>query len=162
LVVCATAKGKILMSRCYISGLNDEGQSIILREEEIGNSPSTVESWGPLAWRTAVVPADNNASLDPSLVLNMDLIHSSASCFFLVRTPPGSRSEMHATDTIDYITMISGTLIFGVETGEITLSQGDLLVDRGVLHYWYNDGTESSLHSVVTLPAHPVGPRAQL
>jgi len=150
------------MPRCYVSGLNAEGRSTILREEEIGNAPSTAESWGPLAWATTEVPADNSAFPDPGLALNMDLIHSSASCFFLVRTPPGSRSEMHATDTIDYITMISGKLTFGVETGEVTLSQGDLLVDRGILHYWYNGGTEESLHSVVTLPAHPVGARAKV
>jgi len=150
------------MPRCYISGLNDEGRSTILWDDEIGSAPSTAQSWGPLAWRTDTTPADNSASPDPSLVLNMDLIHSSASCFFLVRTPPGSRSETHATDTVDYITMISGKLIFGVETGEITLSQGDLLVDRGILHYWYNEGSEDSLHSVVTLPAHPVVSRSAL
>jgi len=150
------------MPRCYVSGLDAEGRSAILREEEIGSAQSTAESWGPLAWSTAEAPADNEAFPDPGLVLNMDLIHSRASCFFFVRTPPGSRSEMHATDTIDYITMISGELTFGVETGEVTLSQGDLLVDRGILHYWYNGGTEDSLHSVVTLPAHPVGARAKV
>jgi len=147
------------MPRCFITGLNAEGRSTILREDEISNAPSTAESWGPLAWSTAEVPADNDAFPDPGLRLNMDLIHSNASCFFLVRTPPGSRSEMHATETIDYITMISGKLTFGVETGEASLSQGDLLIDRGILHYWRNDSNEESLHSVVTLPAHPLGTR---
>jgi len=150
------------MPRCYVSGLNAEGRSTILREDEMANVPSTAEAWGPLAWSTDSAPADNDKFPDPGLALNMDLIHSNASCFFLVRTPPGRRSEMHATDTIDYITMISGKLTFGVETGEVTLSQGDLLVDRGILHYWYNGGSEESLHSVVTQPARPVGARAKI
>jgi len=150
------------MPRCYVSGLDAAGRSTILQDHKIGDAHSTAASWGPLAWSTAEAPADNEAVPEPGLTLNMDLIHSRASCFFLVRTPPGSRSEMHATDTIDYITMISGELTFGVETGEVTLSQGDLLVDRGILHYWYNGGTEDSLHSVVTLPAHPVGARAKV
>jgi len=149
------------MPHCYVSGLNAQGKSTIVREEEIGNAQSSAESWGPLAWSTAEVPANNDAFPEQGLVLNMDLIHSRASCFFLVRTPPGSRSETHATDTIDYITMVSGKLIFGVETGEVTLSPGDLLIDRGILHYWYNGSAEEALHSVVTLPANPVGPRAK-
>jgi len=149
------------MPRCYISELNAAGRSTIVQDDKIGDAHSTAESWGPLAWTTAEAPADNEAVPDAELTLDMDLIHSRASCFFLVCTPPGSRSEMHATDTIDYITMISGELIFGVETGEVTLSPGDLLVDRGILHYWYNGGTEECLHSVVTLPARPVGGRVE-
>jgi len=149
------------MPRCYVSGLDAAGRSTILQDHKIGDAHSTAASWGPLAWSTAEAPADNEAVPEPGLTLNMDLIHSRASCFFLVRTPPGSRSEMHATDTIDYITMISGEIIFGVETGEIALSPGDLLVDRGILHYWYNRGTDECLHSVVTLPANPVRGRAE-
>jgi mannose-6-phosphate isomerase-like protein (cupin superfamily) len=44
-----------------------------------------------------------------------------------------------------------------VETGEVTLRAGDLIVDRGVIHGWRNDGVEPAVYVSVTLPARPVG-----
>jgi len=52
--------------------------------------------------------------------------------------------------------MISGQITFGVETGEVTLSAGDVLVDRGVVHSWRNDGNEDAVYTVVALPASPL------
>jgi len=141
------------MPRRIVTGLDVDGKSAVHISEDIGRSG------GELAWMTTSVPADNDVM--PRLedvVVGFDLMQSAASTFLLVRMPPGSEFAMHATNTIDYVTMISGSITFGVETGEVTLSAGDLLVDRGVVHSWRNDGVEDAVYSVVAMPATAVGP----
>jgi len=142
------------MARRIVSGLDSQGKSAILINDEM--QPS--EAGAALAWITTSAPADNIA-MPPigDLVFGFDLMHSAASTFILVRMPPGATSEMHTTDTVDYITMISGRITFTVETEEITLAPGDLLVDRGISHSWRNDGVEDAVYSVITMPALPVG-----
>lgn len=141
------------MPRRIVSGLNAQGKSAILINEEM----RFTESGGALAWMTASVPADNNTTPPTDIAVDFDLMQSAASTFFLVRMPPSGVSAMHATDTIDYITMISGRITFGVEAGNVTLSPGDLLVDRGIIHSWRNEGTEDAVYSVVAMPAFAAG-----
>jgi len=44
-----------------------------------------------------------------------------------------------------------------LETGEVTLRAGDLIVDRGVIHGWRNDAGVPAVYASVTIPAKPVG-----
>jgi len=71
--------------------------------------------------------------------------------------PPGGGSIMHATDTIDYLVVLSGEVTFITQTGETVLRAGDVLVDRGIMHAWRNDGTEPCRIVNVLCPALPVG-----
>lgn len=45
---------------------------------------------------------------------------------------------MHKTDTIDYIMVLKGEIDFILETGEVHLTEGDMIVDTGVNHSWAN------------------------
>jgi quercetin dioxygenase-like cupin family protein len=141
------------MPRRIVSGLDNQEKSTI----QINDEMQFDETGGILAWTTATVPADNTALPPPDVVLSLDLMESAASAFIVVRVAPGGGSPMHTTNTIDYITMISGRVTFGVETGEVTLSAGDVLVDRGVVHSWRNDGDEDAFYTVVAMPASPLG-----
>jgi len=67
-------------------------------------------------------------------------------------THPG----MHATDTEDYLVMISGELTLLVETGEVTLRAGDVVIDRGIAHAWENRGTELAVWLAVVIDAVPL------
>jgi mannose-6-phosphate isomerase-like protein (cupin superfamily) len=89
----------------------------------------------------------------------MAMLHDGGTNFLLTELPPGAGGDafMHATDTIDYLVMLSGAVVLVLETGEVTLRAGDLIVDRGVIHGWRNDGDAPAVFCSVTLPAHPVG-----
>jgi quercetin dioxygenase-like cupin family protein len=39
---------------------------------------------------------------------------------------------------VDVVTVVSGELVAVLETGEVTLKQGDSFVTRGVKHSWSN------------------------
>jgi mannose-6-phosphate isomerase-like protein (cupin superfamily) len=45
---------------------------------------------------------------------------------------------MHFTETIDFVTVLSGEIYAVLETGEALLHPGDTLVQRGTVHTWSN------------------------
>jgi naringenin degradation protein FdeH len=52
----------------------------------------------------------------------------------------GKRTVMHRTKTIDYGVVIEGEIVLILEDTEVTLKQGDLVVQRGTNHAWENRG----------------------
>lgn len=139
-----------------VTGIDAEGKSCILFDGEVPRH-------GPVAnliWRTASIPADNSGSQDMALPYDMAFLHDGGSNFILTELPPHMSGEafMHATDTTDYLVVISGEVVLVLETGEVTLRPGDLIVDRGVMHGWRNDGAVPAVYASVTVPAKPVGP----
>ncbi|MET0370418.1 MAG: cupin domain-containing protein [Sphingobium sp.] len=142
------------VTRRVVTGLDPQGRSAIVLDGPVPGAARNVQT----IWSTDSIPADNGAGADSIRDFSFDLMHSGASAFIQVRMPPGPGSApMHATDTIDYITMLSGSVTILLETGETVLHAGDMCVDRGIVHGWRNDGMEDAVYSVVTIPAHPVG-----
>ncbi len=43
---------------------------------------------------------------------------------------------MHATDTLDLMVVLEGSVVLGLDDGERTLSAGDYVVQRGTRHRW--------------------------
>lgn len=50
----------------------------------------------------------------------------------------GKRTVMHRTRTLDYVVMIEGEMVLLLEDSEVTLKQGDVVVQRGTNHAWEN------------------------
>ena len=49
---------------------------------------------------------------------------------------------MHATPTIDYITVLDGAIDLALEDGSaLHLERGDTCVQRGTKHAWHNRGS---------------------
>jgi quercetin dioxygenase-like cupin family protein len=142
-------------ARRVITGLDDQGRSAVLID---GPVRAFEAGWGGYVWHTEAVPADNSGCQDAAPPgFSYDLFHDGGSNFFVIDMPPGERSSVHATDTVDYIVIMSGEVVLELEAGEGLLKAGDLVTDRGVIHAWRNDGPQPCRYAVVTLPAHPVG-----
>lgn len=60
---------------------------------------------------------------------------------------------MHRTDTVDYIVVLSGTLIMKLEIGEVHLNPFDVVVQRGTNHAWINPGDQPALLAAVLVDA---------
>jgi mannose-6-phosphate isomerase-like protein (cupin superfamily) len=141
--------------RRVVTGIGPDGRSCILYEGE-------VPQLGPVAnlvWRTAAVPADNSDKEDAALPYSMDFLHDGGTNFIITEFPPGRHelAFMHATDTTDYLVVISGEITLVLEASETRCGPGTLIVDRGVIHGWRNDGTVPAVYASVTVPAKPVG-----
>src|SRR5688572_2267828 len=52
----------------------------------------------------------------------------------------GKRTVMHRTQTLDYVVVIEGELVLLLDDSEVTLSQGDVVVQRGTDHAWEKVG----------------------
>ncbi len=145
-----------IMTRRVITGLDALGRSAVVIDGKVpyfGAPPGSTR----VIWRSAAVPADNAGHEDTAAPYALEMLHDGGTTFAVVVWPAGVQSFWHATDTIDYLTMIRGHITLELETGEVTLGPGEFIVDRGVKHSWRNDGTEPAVASVVTVPALAVG-----
>jgi hypothetical protein len=118
-------------------------------------------------WRTSESPAPIDNCADPTLVPLSLLPAPRGSVIRVLDIPPGSVHEtdagaaaesfaemgashtvksqgtashpfMHRTQTIDYGILLSGEIWLIVDTGEVTLRPGDIVVQRGTSHAWSN------------------------
>ena len=120
--------------RRVVTGLDADGRSAIVADEMVH----------VVLWQTS----DGQTRATGSQFLQMEM-------------PPGWTSPMHATDTIDYITVLAGEVVMAVETGEVTLRAGDTLVQGGVVHSWRNDSAAPARMAGVLVDIDPVGEGAR-
>jgi quercetin dioxygenase-like cupin family protein len=106
-------------------------------------------------WSADASPADNSATVDAGG--GPFRFPTSGTLFVFADFAPGAAGPMHATDTIDYIVVVLGEVVFITETGETLLRSGDVLVDRGIMHAWRNDSDKPCRIMNVLCPARPVG-----
>ena len=66
------------------------------------------------------------------------------------------RPGMHATDTLDFMAVLDGEIVLGLDDGEHHLRQGDCVVQRGNAHRWRIVGDRPCTYAVAMV--RPVGP----
>lgn len=143
-----------LSNRRVVTGLDGDGRSAVVID---GPIPRFNDMTAALAWRTETTPADNSGNADPAAPYEVAMLHTPGSNFAICEFKPNTPEHMHATDTIDYLIILSGRVTLVLEEGEADLGPGDFVVDRGVLHGWRNPHAEPCIAAVINLPAHPVG-----
>ena len=77
--------------------------------------------------------------------------------FIVMEFGPGIASEMHRTETIDYIVMLSGEIDMDMDASTVKLKAGDIMVQRGTHHAWVNRSKETARLAIVLLDAKPLG-----
>ena len=61
---------------------------------------------------------------------------------------------MHATDTVDYIIILSGQITAFLDSGDkVTLGVGDCLIQNGTNHAWRNEGAVDCVMAAVAVGA---------
>src|SRR5215813_4993622 len=64
------------------------------------------------------------------------------SVFRVIEFEPGVAPRNHRTDSIDYAVVMSGEIDMEMDDTVVHLKAGDVLVQRGTIHNWVNQGTE--------------------
>jgi quercetin dioxygenase-like cupin family protein len=54
----------------------------------------------------------------------------------------GHQSPVHRTESIDYGIVLSGEIVLSLDDSEVTLREGDVVVQRGTDHAWTNRSEE--------------------
>jgi hypothetical protein len=62
----------------------------------------------------------------------------------------------HKTDSVDYAIVLSGEIYALLDEGEVLLTAGDVLIQRGTNHAWSNRSKESAFLAFVLIDAEPV------
>ncbi len=77
--------------------------------------------------------------------------------FIVMEFAPGIASEMHRTETIDYIAVLSGEIDMDMDQSTVKLKAGDIMVQRGTNHAWVNRSKAPARLAIVLLDAKPLG-----
>jgi quercetin dioxygenase-like cupin family protein len=157
------------LGKNYISTHTIEGGSIFMPENVIASTPvyktipHTKSAFADLH-QTPSIPANlSRQSPNNDVVSTISLINdnnfpattpATGVRFCRTDTPPGGISPMHRTLSVDYATVIEGTIELILESGESkTLKAGDTIVQRATMHQWKNPSqTEWCRMTCVMMP----------
>jgi quercetin dioxygenase-like cupin family protein len=113
-----------------------------------------------LMWCTDAMPADiglgENVEDMGARILGT-APPENGSRFIVMEFAPGVASEMHRTETIDYIAVLDGEIDMDMDASTVKLRAGDVMVQRGTHHAWVNRGTAPARLAIVLLDARPLG-----
>lgn len=135
-----------------VTGLGPSGRSCVREVRDVLTGPP--DSGSRLVdtlWRTTQrpfeMPAPHRRPGDP--VYDVE-VEDGWTRWLLVRFRPHHVTEFHQTDSIDYVTVLSGSMTLVLEDGEIEMHPGDTVVVPGVLHARHV-GPEACVIGVVLL-----------
>lgn len=171
--------------RRVVTGHDEGGRSVFVADGD-ATAVMEMESMPGLAltdlWETAGAPADNAGrgdAADRPVVLEPP---PRGTVFRIVEFPPDSawrdRADareafesigaehaadrtsddpmMHRTATVDYLVVLKGEIWAILDSGEVCLRQGDVMVQRGTRHSWSVRTDEPCLLAAVLVDADPV------
>ncbi len=139
--------------RRIVTANDARGKSFIVSDQRIttGQFPSLFKATGdnPLGPGAAgemkeFLPTDT-PQIEPAL---------GGSSFHYVTLPPWKpdmKPLWHRTLTLDYNILLAGALVLMVDSGEVTLHPGDVVVQRNTLHAWRNNSTTEPVRWVAVL-----------
>ena len=81
----------------------------------------------------------------------------SGSRFIVMEFAPGIASEMHRTETVDYVIVIEGEIEMDMDQSTVKLKAGDVLIQRGTNHAWANRSSKRARVAFVLIDAEPLG-----
>lgn len=142
--------------RRVVTGHDAQGRACVIIDEKVTN----VFSHRPGAhysviWSTDTLPANNDGNEDPS-GKPIGTTIPGGSVFRIVSFAPGVAARNHRTDSIDYAVVMAGEIDMVLDRETVHLKAGDVLVQRGTIHNWVNNGTEPCVIAFALISAKPV------
>jgi quercetin dioxygenase-like cupin family protein len=145
-----------LKLRRVVTGHDAAGKAIVKIDEPVQNARSMRPgSTASVIWTTESFPVDNTSEDDGSQ-RKVGTTHKNGSVFRVVEFAPGVSPRNHRTDSIDYAAVLAGEIDMILDDTVVHLKAGDVLVQRGTIHNWVNNGTEPCVIAFVLIDAAPV------
>jgi quercetin dioxygenase-like cupin family protein len=145
-----------LQVRRVVTGHDEAGQAVVKIDEQAQN----VRSGRPnheacVIWTSESFPVDNDGDKDKNETAGTTL--DNGTVFRVIEYGPGVAPRRHRTNSIDYAVVISGEIDMELDGAAVVhLKAGDVLVQRGTIHNWVNNGTEPCVIAFVLIDAKPV------
>lgn len=145
-----------LKVRRVVTGHDGNGKAIVMIDEickHVGSSRPGANS--AVLWTTDTAPVNNDSQDDAGLRKTGTTLKG-GTVFRVVQFDPGVAARNHRTDSIDYAVVMSGEIDMDIDGQVVHLKQGDVLVQRGTIHNWINDGTQPCVIAFALVDAKPV------
>ncbi len=147
--------------RRVITGHDSNNRAKVIMDGPAQNTKTPREGVSStLMWCTDAMPADiavGEHIEDMGARILGTAPPENGSRFIVMEFAPGVASEMHRTETIDFIAVLSGEMDMEMDNSTVKLKAGDIMVQRGTNHAWINRGTEPARMAIVLLDAKPLG-----
>jgi mannose-6-phosphate isomerase-like protein (cupin superfamily) len=156
--------------RLVVTGTGADGVSRILADGKVRatvfGDGSPGEPWLSDLWTLermppgveAAMPADRGYALEPP---------AGGAVFRIVQIPPDAqpasgerpklRFDMHTTDTVDCLVILSGGIRLLLDEGEVELGPGDFVVQQATRHAWWNPGPDACVMCAVMASTRSAG-----
>jgi quercetin dioxygenase-like cupin family protein len=106
-------------------------------------------------WTTQGFPVNNDGAEDLGL-RKVGTTVENGTIFRILEFAPGLAARNHRTDSIDYIVVLSGEIDMELDDSKVHLKAGDVMVQRGTIHNWVNNGTAPCVLAVILIAAKSV------
>ena len=142
--------------RRVVTGHDAQGRAKVLIDEQVSNqfSPRPGAEYSVI-WSSEGFPVDNDDDADPSRKKIGTTIEN-GTVFRIVSFGPGVSPRNHRTDSVDYAVVMSGEIDMQLDDATVHLKAGDVLVQRGTIHNWVNNGTVPCVIAFTLVSANPV------
>ena len=141
--------------RRVVTGHDANGRAVVLSDGALANVISRRPAHeAAVVWTTRGYPVSNDGDDDTS-VREIGSTVRDGTVFRVVSYGPGCAPRRHRTDSIDYAVVMSGEIVMELDEAVVHLKAGDVLVQRGTIHNWVNNGTEACVIAFVLIDAKP-------
>jgi quercetin dioxygenase-like cupin family protein len=142
--------------RRVVTSEGPDGRAVVIADGEPGNTSIVNNTRLTRLWETATVPTPIPFSEDAGATAGVAYRPGfEGTSFYIAEIPGGEQAPsipMHTVDTVDYMLILSGRVIYALDTGEeIELQAGDFLVQGGNNHTWINRWDETCVLVFVVL-----------
>ncbi len=160
-------------ARRVVTGHDAEGRAVIVSD---GEPAGTIRAngFGVATWLWLEGPATtvDDGGDEPEGAIRLE--PPAGGCSVRIIRFPGAREGggdwirvegddpdepgMHATDTLDFMVVVEGRIVLGLDDGEHELGPGDVVIQRGNRHRWRVVGDEPCTYVVCMLRPDPAAP----
>ena len=144
-----------LKVRRVITGHDSSGKAIVRIDEVVGNlrvgRPGAMVA--PI-WTTEGFPVNNDGH-DDAATRAVGTTLAGGTILRVVEFSPGVQARNHRTDSIDYAIIMQGEIDMEMDGSMIHLKAGDVLVQRGTIHNWINNGNAPCVIAFALIDAKP-------
>jgi quercetin dioxygenase-like cupin family protein len=142
--------------RRVVTGHDENGKAVVKIDEIVTNiMTGRPGAQAHAIWTTEKFPVDNDGQ-DDNALRKVSTTLPGGTIFRVVEFSPGVASRNHRTDSIDYAVVIKGEIDMDIDGAVVHLKAGDVMVQRGTIHNWINNGKESCIIAFILIDAKPV------
>ena len=150
--------------RRIVTGHDSNGKAVVKTDERLAAVPRLGRPHisGCEIWSTDQMPVDNTsdaaeAAQRAGFVKRYNYVGTGEGTVIrITEFAPGAPKFMHRTETVDYALLLSGECDLELDSGEVVhMKPGDIVVQRGTMHAWVNNGQAPAVFAFILIDADP-------